>query len=224
MSANESSIPTVSLANNELANFPLYRRLGFPREATFKSIVLTPQVAGVWLDLSKVQATGSAKDIYPAVRNIARMIDEDCRQMGLVVPVVVAIQCPPALDPEMRNKWKQMDADTDLNSGEFLVRLLSSPTDESRADDILSAEFRQTILGEFSPKDLINPVRPRSDTDYRKALRESSPQSRTEMHTYLLSKCIEPNWETPEKLGPMLKDLAANLAGPTDSSNEIAST
>jgi hypothetical protein len=206
-------MPTsVTLSNKELADFRLSGRMGFPNEATLRSIVLTHQVAGIWLDLSRLPTTVTAQELYSSVRNIARMIDEDCKQMGLVVPVVVAIQPPNALDEEARKKWAQMDADTDLNAGEFLVRLLNPPTEGNAADDSLTVEFQQTILGEFSPKELIDPVRPRADADYRIALRESSSQSRTKMHTYLLSECIEPNWDSPEKIGPFLQDLAGTLA------------
>jgi hypothetical protein len=215
---------TVTLSNKELEDFRLSGRMGFPNEATLKSIVLTHQVAGIWLDLSRLPIAVTAQALYPAVRNIARMIDEDCKQMGLVVPVVVAIQPPNALDDEARKKWAQMDADTDLNAGEFLVRLLSSQTGGNAVDDSSNAEFQQTILGEFSPKDLIEPVRPRADADYRISLRESSSQSRTKMHTYLLRECIEPNWDSPEKIVPFLQDLAATLSRPPGSAHDSAPT
>lgn len=183
-------------------------------------MVLTPQVAGIWLDLSALASTVSAQDIYPAIRNIARMVDEDCKQMGLVVPVVVAIQ-PPALDDSAFIKWIQMDADTDLNAGEFIVRVFSSVS--SADDNALVAEFQQIVSAEFHPKDLIRPVRPRSDADYRAALLESSDESRPKMHTYLLRECIEPNWNTPEKVAPFLKDLALNLSQASNSSPEAVS-
>jgi len=215
MPSNAITMPTISLEPNELD-----RRLGFPREAKLVRIVLTPQVAGIWLDLGQLALTISAQDIYPAIRNIARMVDEDCKQMGLVVPVVVAIQ-PPSLDETALTKWKQMDADTDLNAGEFIVRVFNSVANTN--GNALKVEFQQIVSAEFYPKDLISPIRPRSEADYRAALLESSDESRPTMHTYLLRECIEPNWNTPEKVVPFLKELALSLSQAPNSSPESIS-
>lgn len=214
MSTSANTIPTISFEPQELD-----RHLGFPRKARLVRIILTPQVAGIWLDLRYLESTISAQDIYPAIRNIARRVDEDCKQMGLVVPVVVAIQ-PPALDEATSIAWRQMDADTDLNAGEFIVRVFDAASSGNQNSFI--AEFQQIVSGELHPKDLIQPVRPRSDADYRAALLESSEESRPEMHTYLLRKCIEPNWNTPQKVAAFLGDLASSLSQSVNSSSESA--
>jgi len=211
----------VLLTDEHLAEFDL-APLGFALGAKLRRIILSPHVAATWLDLTQLPGTTAATDLYPAIRRLARMIDEDAKQMGLVVPVVVVIQPAPTTNDDALRAWRQLDADTDLNAGEFAVRLpFSSMLEVANApDEKVEDFFNRVLLAEFTPHGLVEPVRPRTEQDYRRALLESSAESQTEMHRYLVRECLGPNWEEPQRIPGQLQEFAAALARSSDSADD----
>lgn len=222
-SAAVESATHVTLDAAALERFDL-APLGFPAGAKLHQLVVTHLLAAVWLDLSTMKGQIASEGLYPAIRRLALRIDEDCKQMGVAVPVVVVPQLPDDTPEDDRQKWRQIDADTDLNAGEFTVRLPTHTSPQTVTARKSSSEnppgeakpverlMRELTTAEFNPLSLDIPIRPRGDSDYRQALRESSAESRPAEHTRLLQEILEPNWDTPDRLPNQLLDLVAAIA------------
>lgn len=186
---------------------------------TFRRVILTPQIAIVWVDLTKLPPETKPATIYPGLRQLAQTIDEDCKQMGLVVPMVLALQIPPTANAA---QWAQLDTDTDLNAGEFAVRL---PTAESEnpaivhpiaADDTTMESFLAELQCQhFEPASLSHAIRPRSEEDYRQALIQTESGHRSPMHDELLTRLVQPNWHAPEQLTAQLTEFIESFSAPT---------
>lgn len=239
-SVNPSPPPTerVELDASALKDFAL-APLGFSADAKLRQIVITPLLAAVRLDLSSQAPDTSPEDLHPAMRRLALRLDEDCKQMGIVVPVVVVPQLPDGMTETLRTTWQQIDADTDLNAGEFAVRVptfprpkpgseKSAPEKPPGEEQLVDRLMEELTAARFHPPSLDIPIRPRGDADYRQALRDSSAESRPAEHTRLLQEILEPNWDTPDRLPNQLLDLVAAIANeplPADSkSNDDSST
>jgi len=193
--------------------------LGFPSGVKLRGLRLTPHVAVVWLDVTSVPADTKVSALYPGIRRLARGVDEDTKQMGLVVPVVVVVQPAATIDDKTRREWLQADADTEANAGEFSLRMpFNSHIEvaESKDEDV-EAFLTGTLISEFKPRGLDLAIEPRTEEDYRRALVESSDESRPAMHAYLLRDCLYPNWDAPEKVGEILSEMVNSLAN--DSGN-----
>lgn len=206
----------VTLDSATLKDFPL-TQLGFPATVVLREIVVTPLLATVLLDLSTLPKEPTPADLYPAIRRLALRLDEDCKQMGLVVPVVVVPRLPDDTTADLRGAWQQIDADTDLNTGEFAVRLPARPsaaTSEKAPTEqnLVEALMKNLSTDTFHPLSLVNPVRPRNDDDYREALYESSAESRSSEHTRLLLEILYPNWDTPDRARDQILELALAIA------------
>lgn len=219
MPTDPAALPSSSVANvvslndADCGSFDL-TALGFPSGAKLRGLRLTSQVAAVWLDVTAIPPETKVNTLYPGIRRLARGVDEDTKQMGLVVPVVVVVQPSDSIDDKTRREWLQADADTETNAGEFSLRMpFNSQVQlvESK-DENIEAFLNDTLLADFKPRGLSLAIEPRTEKDYREALRESSDESRTAMHTYLLRECLYPNWETPEKIGELLGEVSNGLA------------
>jgi hypothetical protein len=206
----------VELDASALEKFEL-TPLGFPADAKLLQIVVTPLLAAVRLDLSSLAPHTSPADLHPAIRRLALRLDEDCKQMGLVVPVVVVPQLPDTTPEALRKTWQQIDADTDLNAGEFAVRVPS----EAKLIDRLMEEL---TADRFNPPSLNIPIRPCGDDDYRQALRESAADLRSAEHTRLLQEILYPNWTTPDRIRSQLQELATAMATETSAEKALHPT
>ena len=203
----------VSLNDTDCGAFDL-TLLGFPQGAKLRGLRLTSQVAAVWLDVTAIPPGSKVSALYPGIRRLARGLDEDTKQMGLVVPVVVVVQPSASIDDKTRREWLQADADTETNAGEFSLRMPFNPQVEvvESKDEDVEAFLKDMLLADFKPRGLSLAIEPRTEEDYRGALLESSDESRSAMHTYLLRDCLYPNWETPEKIGELLAEISNGLA------------
>ncbi len=196
--------------------------LGFPAHADvrIRKILVNTHSAVIWVKFGDSCCDVEPAEFYPGLRQLALTIDEDCKQMGLVVPVVITLQVPSggrALD------WSQLDTDTDLNSGEFAVRLPQDTTDFRviSADDEQMEEFIATILSrQFAPGRLTQPIRPRNEEDYREVLLQTDFSYRSAMHKELITDYIQPNWKNPENLTTQLGEFVQNMGeiSPTNQS------
>ena len=213
---------SIELEGNELALLTP-SALGFPTQAKIgiRKVFISTQSAVIWIKLEKQCNDLDPSDFYPAFRELALTIDEDCKQMGLVVPVVITLQLPLETDAF---KWSQLDTDTDLNSGEFAVRLPTGATDFRviAADDKQMEAFIATIQSQqFALGSLTDPIRPRNEDDYRDALLRADFSYRSPMHKELIAEYIQPNWKNPANLAKQLNDFVKSLgeATPTNQSS-----
>lgn len=195
--------------------------LGFPDDskALIKRVILTPQVAVVWIHLGAISEATKPSSFYPALRQLARIIDEDCKQMSVVIPVVIALQVPTNVDV---SKWAQIDTDTDLNAGEFVVRLPTESSSDSTifqavaADDpAMEAFIEELQCQHFEPYKLSEAIRPRNEDDYRDALLETETGHRSPLHDELLTSLIQPNWNNPKELNQRLIEYIESFSNPT---------
>jgi hypothetical protein len=194
--ASENTPPDSSWQNLGLTSFDLVG-LAIATHANIARLRLKPGKP-----LPRIQ------DAYPALRRLARQLMADYRQLGLDVPFVIAIEIPPDLTaqpdaptPERLDEWRQGDANTSLNQGEFQIQLTYGTTAKSAWLD----------GADFVPPGLDRALSEGGESDYQQAVKDGAAATTDEFTRWLLGEVIVGNWNEPSRIRSLIEDTAADL-------------
>lgn len=194
--ASETAAPDSSWANLGLTAFDLVG-LDIATHATIARLRLNPG-----------KPLPRIVDAYPALRRLARRLMADYRQLGIDVPFVIAVAIPSdqqanskVTTPELLDEWRQGDANTALNQGEFQIQLTDGTT-------TTSAWFGG---GDFAPPGLDRALAEGGENDYQQAVKDGAATTTDEFARWLLGEVIVSNWNEPSRVRSLIEDTAADL-------------
>lgn len=206
--STKTSEPRVLISATEAETFDFAR---FPLLAGWRlgELLLSTNLATLRLcapdSIDGVEPT----TLYPSFRDIALAFDTDLKQMGLWVPFALLIELPGNTQEAQLIQWRQLDANTDENRGQFLL-LAELATEPDKADTRCRALHRAGPV----PESLKLELHFRNDEDYRRALRDRPGKDLNAMHSTLLDHFVEPNWHDPDKILGEIRESLPHLPLP----------